>query len=91
MKCLVLLSLCALSLAKPQGKLVTETEGRIIGGDEAPKRKLRTKISEEQFSNKIISKEIILSCELTLSNPHSDKNFSRRKKEFCLSVYFNIR
>ena len=41
MKCLVLLSLCALSLAKPQGKLVTETEGRIIGGEEAPKRELR--------------------------------------------------
>ena len=41
MKCFVLLSLCALSLAKPQGKLVTETEGRIIGGEEAPKRKLR--------------------------------------------------
>ena len=41
MKCFVLLSLCALSLAKPQGKLVTETEGRIIGGEEAPKRELR--------------------------------------------------
>ena len=44
MKCIVLLSLCALSLAKPQTRQVTETEGRIIGGEEAPKRELRNRL-----------------------------------------------
>merc|ERR1711936_1554231 len=59
MKCLVLLSLCALSLAKPQGKLVTETEGRIIGGDEAPKHEFPWQVSLKSFGSHICGGSVV--------------------------------
>merc|ERR1711909_198146 len=59
MKCLVLLSLCALSLAKPQGKLVTETEGRIIGGEEAPKHEFPWQVSLKSLGSHICGGSIV--------------------------------
>ena len=75
MKCLVPLSLCALSLAKPQGKLVTETEGRIIGGEEAPKRKLR-KLEKSSFQSKLSVKNLYWAHFLP-THAHSDVNYAR--------------
>merc|ERR1711911_299063 len=59
MKCLVLLSLFALSLAKPQGKLVTETEGRIIGGEEAPKHEFPWQVSLKSFGSHICGGSVV--------------------------------
>jgi len=59
MKCIVLLSLCALSLAKPQTRQVTETEGRIIGGEEAPKHEFPWQVSLKSFGSHICGGSVV--------------------------------
>merc|ERR1712227_681906 len=59
MKCIVLLSLCALSLAKPQSRQVTETEGRIIGGEEAPKHEFPWQVSLKSFGSHICGGSVV--------------------------------
>merc|ERR1712045_202166 len=56
---IVLVSLFSLGFAMPQGKIVSQTEGRIIGGEEAPKHEFPWQVSLKSFGSHICGGSIV--------------------------------
>merc|ERR1711997_742053 len=56
---IVLVSLFSLGFAMPQGKIVSQTEGRIIGGEEAPKHEFPWQVSLKSFGSHICGGSVV--------------------------------
>merc|ERR1719400_976829 len=59
MKAVLLVAVVGLAAAKPQPKELTLTEGRIIGGEEAPKHEFPWQVSLKSFGSHICGGSIV--------------------------------